>query len=96
MTVLGRGLIFQPVLASLPYIQTCTYNNDTIITLQNILPLQIFHQNYGKKPFKNHDTVIKKPHSLQKHERKQEAKSPDKFVHLWKTATGVKQLLRFT
>ena len=25
MTVLGRGLIFQPVLASLPYTQACTY-----------------------------------------------------------------------
>ena len=49
MTVLGRGLIFQPVLASLPDIQTCTYNNDTMITLQNILTLQIFHQNCYKK-----------------------------------------------
>ena len=28
MTVLGRGLIFQPVLLA------CTYNNDTIIPLQ--------------------------------------------------------------
>ena len=28
MTALGRGLIFQSVLASLPYTQTCTYNND--------------------------------------------------------------------
>ena len=46
--VLGRGLIFQPVLASLPYTQTCTYNNDTIITLQNILTLQIFHQTKKK------------------------------------------------
>ena len=27
MTVLGRGLIFQPVLVSLPYTQTCTYNS---------------------------------------------------------------------
>ena len=40
MTALGRGLIFQPVLASLPYTQTCTYNSDNIITLQNILTLQ--------------------------------------------------------
>ena len=49
MTVLGRSLIFQPVLTSLPYTQTCTYdNNDTIITLQNLLTLQVFHQNYEK------------------------------------------------
>ena len=27
-----RGLIFQPVFASLPYTQTCTYNNDTTTT----------------------------------------------------------------
>ena len=26
MTVLGRGLVFQPVLATLSYTQTCTYN----------------------------------------------------------------------
>ena len=44
MTVLGRGLIFQPVLASLPYTRTCTYNSDTIKPLQNILTVQIFHQ----------------------------------------------------
>ena len=32
MTVLGRGLVFQPVLVT----QTCTYNSNNIITLQNI------------------------------------------------------------
>ena len=32
MTVLGRGLVFQPVLVT----QTCTYNSNKIITLQNI------------------------------------------------------------
>ena len=42
MTVLGHGQIFQPFLASLPYTQTCTHNNETIITLQNRLTLQIF------------------------------------------------------
>ena len=35
--VVGRDLIFQPVLTSLPYTQTCTHNSDTIITLQNII-----------------------------------------------------------
>ena len=54
MTALGRGPIFQPVLASLPYTQTCTYNSDNIITLQHMLTLQIFHiffqiQNKTKK-----------------------------------------------
>ena len=47
--MLGCGLIFQPVLASLLYTQKCTYNNDTIVTLQNILTLQIFHQHLKKK-----------------------------------------------
>ena len=37
MTVFGRDLIFQPVLASLPYTQIGTYDNDTILTLQDIL-----------------------------------------------------------
>ena len=32
MTVLSRGLIFQPVLV----IHTCTYSNNNITTLQNI------------------------------------------------------------
>ena len=32
MTVLGRGLVFQPVLVT----HTCTYNSSNIITLQNI------------------------------------------------------------
>ena len=44
MTVLGRGLIFQPVLASLPYTHTIhahNYTDDIIITLQNILTVQI-------------------------------------------------------
>ena len=30
--VLGRGLVFQPVLVT----HTCTYSNNNIITLQNI------------------------------------------------------------
>ena len=57
MAVLGRGLIFQPVLASLPYTQTCTYNSDNIITLQNILTLQIPIKINLKKTYrKSHDT----------------------------------------
>ena len=36
MTVLGRGLIFQPVLLA------CTYNNDTIITLQKKIDITDF------------------------------------------------------
>ena len=32
MTVLGRGLVFQPVLVT----HICTYNSNNIITLQNI------------------------------------------------------------
>ena len=32
MMVLGRGLVFQPVLAT----HTCTYNSNNIITSQNI------------------------------------------------------------
>ena len=37
MNVLGRGLIFQPVLLA------CTYNNDTIITLQTKNDFIDFH-----------------------------------------------------
>ena len=55
--VLDRGLIFQPVLASLPDTQTCTYNGGAIITLRSILTEQTFHQNYFKKypPQKNNN-----------------------------------------
>ena len=42
MTVLGRGLVFQPVLVT----QTCTYNSKYIT-----LTLQIFHQKRGGKIF---------------------------------------------
>ena len=40
MTVLGRGLVFQPVLVT----QTCTYNSKYIT-----LTLQIFHQKRRKE-----------------------------------------------
>ena len=36
ITVLGHGLIFQPVLACLPSAQRYKYKNDTIMTLQKI------------------------------------------------------------
>ena len=39
MTVLGHGLIFQPVLLA------CTCNNDTIITLQKKIDITDFRQN---------------------------------------------------
>ena len=44
MTVLGRGLVFQPVLVT----QTCTYNSKYIT-----LTLQIFHQKRREKKKKN-------------------------------------------
>ena len=40
MAVLGRGLVFKPVLVT----QTCTYNSNNIITLQNI-DITDFHHN---------------------------------------------------
>ena len=50
MTVLGRGLVFQPVLVT----QTCTYNINNIITLQNIditdIPLKIFFERTYQPP----------------------------------------------
>ena len=53
MTVLGRGLVFQPVLVT----QTCTYNSKYIT-----LTLQIFHQKRRekKKPNKNNLFFFKK------------------------------------
>ena len=36
----------------------CTYNNDTIVALQIILPLQIFHQNYGGIERRDRQTEI--------------------------------------
>ena len=52
MTVLGRGLVFQPVLVT----QTCTYNSKYIT-----LTLQIFHQKRRKKKNKkNHKPFLKR------------------------------------
>ena len=44
MTVLGRGLVFQPVLVT----HTCAYSNNNIITLQNI-DITDFPSNKKKK-----------------------------------------------
>ena len=69
MTVLGHGLVFQPVLVT----QTCTYNSKNIT-----LTLQIFHQKKKKKKifFKQNITTPllpppkkKKPHNNNKRER---------------------------
>ena len=55
MTVLGRGLVFQPVLVT----QTCTYNSKNIT-----LTLQIIHQKEKKRKkkekifFKKNITII--------------------------------------
>ena len=64
MTVLGRGLVFQPVLVT----QTCTYNSKYIT-----LTLQIFHQKRRKKtknkknqthpPLKKNQKNPKNPHN---------------------------------
>ena len=49
MTVSGSGLIFQPVLASLHYTQTCICNNDTIIALEKKKEITDFYQSKKKK-----------------------------------------------
>ena len=51
MTVLGRGLVFQPVLVT----QTCTYNSKNIT-----LTLQIFHQKTKKQKQKQKTKQNKK------------------------------------
>ena len=50
-TVLGRGLVFQPVLVT----QTCTYNSKYIT-----LTLQIFHQKGEKKNNNKNNLFFKK------------------------------------
>ena len=51
MTVLGRGLVFQPVLVT----QTCTYNSKYIT-----LTLQIFHQKRREKKTNKNNLFFKK------------------------------------
>ena len=76
MTVLGRGLVFQPVLVT----QTCTYNSKYIT-----LTLQIFHQKRREKkqqkPFfkKNITTPPPPPQKKKKkkkHTQQQQQKRP--------------------
>ena len=57
MTVLGSGLIFQPVLASLPYTQTCTFDSDTIIEHFGItdFPSKLFKTKQNKQKNKNNN-----------------------------------------
>ena len=57
MTVLGRGLVFQPVLVT----QTCTYNSKNIT-----LTLQIFHQKRKKIFFKKNITTPPPPQKKKK------------------------------
>ena len=57
MTVLGRGLVFQPVLGT----QTCTYNSNNI-TLQNIDITDFPSKTKNKKVFlKNIPTTTPPP-----------------------------------
>ena len=51
MTVLRRGLVFQPVLIT----HTCTYSNNNIITLQNIDITDFPSNKKRKKMSKNTD-----------------------------------------
>ena len=67
MTVLGRGLVFQPVLVT----QTCTYNSNNI-TLQDIditdFPSKT--KKNKKKYFKEHTNHRPTPHPLKKKKKK--------------------------
>ena len=51
MTVLGRDLVFQPVLVT----HTCAYSNNNIITLQNI-DITDFPSNKKKNKKKKNDS----------------------------------------
>ena len=75
MTVLGRGLVFQPVLVT----QTCTYNSKYIT-----LTLQIFHQKRREKKqnktkttffFKKEHNNPSPPHPKKKTNKKQKTKT---------------------
>ena len=64
MTVLGRGLIFKPVLASLPYTQTCTFDSDTIIEHFGItdFPSKLFKTKNKTKQNKTKTKTKQKTH----------------------------------
>ena len=47
--VLGRDLIFQPVLVSLHYTKACTYQSDTTITLEIKMKLTLLILFKGKQ-----------------------------------------------
>ena len=73
MTVLGRGLVFQPVLVT----QTCTYNSNDI-ALQNIgitdFPSKKQKQKQNKTIFLK-NIPIQKP-ALKKKKKKKQQKKP--------------------
>ena len=57
MTVLGRGLVFQPVLVT----QTFTYNSSNVITLQNIYITDFPSKQFKKKNIPTPSPSQKKP-----------------------------------
>ena len=65
MTVLGRGLVFQPVLVT----HTCTYSNNNIITLQNI-DITDFPSNKKKKKKKKPDPPSPPPNPQLQQQKK--------------------------
>ena len=74
MTVLGRGLVFQPVLVT----QTCTYNSNNI-ALQNTGITDFPSKNKNKMNkkifFKEHTPPPPKP-ALKKKRKKKQQKKP--------------------
>ena len=70
MTVLGLGLVFQPVLVT----QACTYNSNNI-TLQNI-DITDFPSKKKKKKIKEHTNPHPTPQPALKKKKKKQQKNP--------------------
>ena len=73
MTVLGRGLVFQPVLVT----QTCTYNSNNI-TLQNIDITDFPSKKKKKKKIKEHTNPHPTPQPALKKKKKRKKKEQQK------------------
>ena len=73
MTVLGRGLVFQPVLVT----QTCTYNSNNNITLQNIDITDFPSKKKTKKNLKEHTNPPPPPPLPKTHNNNNNKRSHD-------------------
>ena len=101
MTVVGRGLIFQPVLVTL-YKNYAHYNNDTIIIIQNIIidwyrfSIKVKNKKAKKKPQANVFDMALKLSTLNKKQKQKMTDYNEKRDRIYLTINRNKSVPKTT